>query len=65
LLHQSFLWGVVLHAVKTYSREPYNQQLLLTALEIVEAARALRARATICCNAPQQNCSRYTASALR
>ena len=35
-----------------------NQQLLLTARVIAEAARALRARAAFCWNAPQQNCGR-------
>jgi hypothetical protein len=36
----------------------HNKQLLLTARLIPEAARALRARAAFCDNAPQQNCGR-------
>jgi len=41
-----------------------NKQLLLAARGIVVAARALRARAAFCCDAPQQNCGRYTAATL-
>jgi len=51
-----FSFGHLLHLL--YEFALCNKQLLLTALEIAVAARALRARAATCWKAPQQNCGR-------